>query len=40
MYFPTKKDIMNIRKSEFKAAKEKMPKEASGNQKENMFTYA
>ena len=35
-----KKDIVKVGKSGFKPAKEKMLMEASGNQKEHMFTYA
>ena len=40
IYFLTKKDIVNVGKSGFKSAKEKMLMEASGKQKEDMFTYA
>ena len=40
IYFLTKKDIVNVGKSGFKSAKEKMLTEASGEQKEDMFTYA
>ena len=35
-----KKDIVKVGKSGFKPAKEKMLMEASGNEKEHMFTYA
>ena len=40
IYFQTKKDIVTIGNSGFKPAKEKMLMEASGNQKEDLFTYA
>ena len=40
IYFRTKKDIVNVGKSVFNPAKEKMLMEASGNQKEDMFIYA
>ena len=38
--FPTEKDIANVGKSGLKPVKEKMLMEASGKQKEDMFTYA
>ena len=38
--FPTKKGIVNFGKTGFKLAEETMLMEASGNQKENMITYA
>ena len=37
--FPNK-DIVNVGKSGFKPANEKMLMEASGNQKEDLLTYA
>ena len=39
IYFPTQKDIVNVEKSGLTPAKEKMLIEASGNKKEDIFTY-